>query len=103
MSWAALFAVAVVGMAMAAGSLIDRVGETGTRVAHGLVALAVVLAPFALLWIVAEAHLRWSPRERVARGVVGWMLVAACLALLLVCTPPAIYLVIMNLAYACPC
>jgi hypothetical protein len=98
--WAVHFAVVDLGLAMAAGSLIDRVGATGTRVAHGLVALTIALAPVAFLWIVAEAHLRWSPRGRVARGIIGWTLVATCIVLLLSCAPVAFYLFIMNLGYA---
>ena len=98
--WAALFVVADIGLAAGAASLIDKVGATGTRVAYGFVALAVALAPVALLWIVGEAHLRWSPRGRVARGLVGWTLVALYAGVIVLCAPTAFFVFIMSLAYA---
>ncbi|MFW5470376.1 hypothetical protein ACOCJ4_10055 [Knoellia sp. CPCC 206435] len=65
--------------------LVDALGTT--RVTYAVAGLVLLVAPFALVWLVGEAHLRWSPRERVARGLVGWTLAAATLALLVLAAP----------------
>ena len=98
--WALLFAGLDVAVAYLAGWLTDRVGDTGARVAWGAVALSVAVAPLALIWLLGELHLRWSPRGRLARGLVGWALAAACLALLLGCAPAGFYVLLMSLGYA---
>ena len=45
---------------------------------------------------VGEVHLRWSPRARLARGLVGWTLTAATLALLLLAAPVVLYLLLLS-------
>jgi len=98
--WAALFAVTVLAVAYAAGWLTNRVDGAGERIAWGVVALTFALAPIALIWLVGEVHLRWSPRDGVPRGVVGWSLAVLCLGLILFCAPYALYIFIFSLGSA---
>lgn len=98
--WAVAFAVAVVATSILAMTLVDRLDSRPERVAWGVIAAGVVLAAVALFWVVAEAHLRWSPRGRFSRGVVGWALTLGYLALILFAAPVGLYLAIMSLGMA---
>ncbi|WP_156996625.1 hypothetical protein [Knoellia aerolata] len=98
--WALLLAGAVlalwfVGLPVLGGVVRD---DRPDRAMFALAAVTILLAPVALVWVVGEAHLRWSPRARGARGVVGWTLALACLGLLLWLAPPALYLLVSSLA-----
>lgn len=98
--WALLSAALVVGLFVTAATVSDNVGATGERIAYGVLAFTVLLAPVALVWLVGELHLRWSPRGRLARAVVGWTLTALCLTLLVACAPFALYILILSLGSA---
>ncbi|KGN37675.1 hypothetical protein [Knoellia subterranea] len=97
--WAGLFAGVVMGLFFFGVPVAEAVfGDQGTnKPAYALTVLALVLAPFALVWLVGELHLELSPRDRVARGIVGWLLALATLALLVVAAPLAFYILIVSL------
>ncbi|MFW5473305.1 hypothetical protein ACOCJ5_08355 [Knoellia sp. CPCC 206450] len=101
--WALLFAAVVLAQWFVGLPLLEALGRQDDRVDrtfYVLAALAIVSTPFALVWLVAEAHLRFSPRGRVARGVVGWSLALTCLAVLVHLAPVGLYLLVMSLAFA---
>ncbi|WP_404386156.1 hypothetical protein LL946_06965 [Knoellia locipacati] len=93
--WALGFAALLVAMLLAA----PWVGAIWPKAPYAIFALVIVLTPVALVWVAGEAHLRWSPRDRVARGAAGWSLALVCLGLLVFLAPPGIYLLVMSLAY----
>ncbi len=93
--WALGFAASLVALLLAA-PLAERVWP---KAPYAIIALVVVLTPVALVWVAGEAHLRWSPRGRVARGATGWSLALVCLALLVFLAPPGIFLLVMSLGY----
>lgn len=97
--WSGVFAAVVLGLFIIGVPVAEAVfGNQGTnKPAYALTALSLLLAPFALVWLVGELHLAFSPRERVARGVVGWLLALACLAVLVVAAPFAFYILIVSL------
>ena len=97
---AALFAGAVAALWFVVLPVLDLFSpeEGWNRPALVVTVVAIALTPFALVWFVAESHLRWSPRDRVPRAVVGWTIALGTLALLVCAAPFAIYLVLMNLA-----
>ena len=99
--WALVLAGAVLGLWFVGLPVLDGLGphDRPNKPLYALAAVAIVLAPIALIWVVGEAHLRFSPRGRVARGVVGWVLALACLGLLLYLAQPALYLLVMSLAF----
>ena len=98
--WALLLAGSVLTLWFVVLPVLGGTGrdDRTETVVFALAAATILLAPVALIWVVGEAHLRWSPRGRVARGVVGWSLALACLALLLYLAPPALYLLVSTLA-----
>lgn len=97
--WAMLFAGVVAALWFVALPLLDRLGSGvgHNRAALAVTCAAIVLTPFALVWFVAEAHLAWSPRKRIARGVVGWLLALGTLAVLVLAAPIAFYIFIVSL------
>jgi hypothetical protein len=99
--WAGLLAGVVLALWFVGLPVLDGLGrdDRPNRPLYAVAAIAIVLAPIALIWVVGEAHLRFSPRGRVARTVVGWALALACLALLLYLAPAALYLLVMSLAF----
>lgn len=85
----------------AAGLSVARASDpTVMRVGSGVIALSILLAPVALVWVVGEAHGRWSPRRPLARGLVGGTLWIAVLSLILACAPFALYGLIASLGNA---
>lgn len=101
--WALLFAGMVLGLWFVGLPILESLGREADwvdRTFFAVAAHAIVMSPVALVWLVGEAHLRFSPRGRMARGVVGWSLVLLCLALLVYLAPPALYLLVMSLAFA---
>ena len=100
--WALLFAGVVLALWFVGLPVLDSLGadERQNRPFFALAAVTVLLTPVALVWVVGEAHLRWSPRDRVARGVVGWVLALACLGLLVWLAPVGLYLLVMSAALA---
>jgi hypothetical protein len=94
--WAVGFAV-VLSVVFTLGS---RLGDTASgtlrSVGWASVGTTVVLSPFALIWLVGELHLRFSPRDRVLRGVIGWALVLAVIALIVFVGPIALYIAIVS-------
>ena len=97
--WAMLFAGVVPALWFVALPLLGQFdsGVGHDRAALAVTCVAIVLTPFALVWFVAEAHLEWSPRDRLARGVVGWVLALGTLAMLVLAFPFAVYVFIVSL------
>ncbi|KGN29643.1 hypothetical protein N798_12980 [Knoellia flava TL1] len=97
--WAMLFAGVVAALWFVALPLLSQFdsGVGHNRAALAVICAAIVLTPFALVWFVAEAHLEWSPRDRLARGVVGWVLALGTLAMLVLASPFAVYVFIVSL------
>lgn len=90
------FAVAVVALFLMA----PHTEPISARAPYVAVSLSIVLSPLALIWVVGEVHLRFSPRAPLPRAVVGWTLALACLGLCLALAPPALYVLLMSSAYA---
>ncbi|WP_353951782.1 hypothetical protein V6K52_19500 [Knoellia sp. S7-12] len=97
--WALLFALTVALTLALAVALTHHLDRPTVRVVWGVVALGLLLAPVALFWILGEAHLRWSPRGRLGRALVGWSLVAVFVGVIVWCFPVGFYLFIMSLAF----
>ena len=100
--WALLLTAVVLALWFVGLPVLDALGrdERENRPLHALVVVTLLLTPVTLVWVVGEAHLRWSPSGRVARGVVGWALAFACLGLLVWLAPVGLYLLVMSLALA---
>ena len=95
--WAVALAGGLVALWVAGLPLVSVLG--GPRVTYCLMVLVLVVAPFALVWLVGETHLRWSPEGRAARTLVGWILAAATLTLLVLVAPVALYLLVHSAGY----
>ena len=99
--WALLLAGVVLGLWFVGLPLLAGLGpdDRPTKPLFAVATVTILLAPIALIWVVGEAHLRWSPRGRVARGIVGWTLALACLGVLLWLAPAALYLLVMYAGF----
>ncbi|MDT0212658.1 hypothetical protein Q9R29_02065 [Rothia sp. ARF10] len=94
--WAVGFALVLLVVFMLGSQLGNTTSGTLRSVGWASVGTTVALSPFALIWLVGELHLRFSPRDRVLRGVVGWTLVLAVIALIVFVGPVALYIAIVS-------